>query len=63
MVEECCAPLVSGMVVLFWGGIEGWGTKEEVSRSSGGGRGPELCWPAAGGDLGDCRSAGCLEGM
>jgi hypothetical protein len=23
--------LISGMVVLLWGGIEGWGTKEEVS--------------------------------
>ena len=44
------------MVALVSVGIEGWGTKEEVSRSAG--RGPELRWPAAGGDLGDGRSAG-----
>jgi hypothetical protein len=55
--------LISGMVVLFWGGIEGWGTKEEVSRSAGLGCGPELCGPAAGSDLGDARSAGGLEGV
>src|SRR5438309_8250484 len=51
------------MVVLLWGGIGGWGTKEEVSRSGGGGRGPELRGPAAGSDLGDRRLAGCLEGV
>jgi hypothetical protein len=50
------------MPVLFWMGIEGWGTKEEVSRSGGGGRGPEVCGASAGGDLGDGRSAGGLEG-
>ena len=45
------------------GGIEGWGTKEEeVSRSEGWGCDLELRGPAAGGDLGDCRSSGCLEG-
>ena len=48
------------MVVLLSVGIEGWGTKEEVSRSAG--RGPELRRAAAGGDLGDGCSAGCLEG-
>ena len=36
--------------------------KEEVSRSGGCGRGPELRRAPAGGDLGDGRSAGCLEG-
>jgi hypothetical protein len=46
------------MVALLWVGIEGWGTKEEVSRSAGRDRGPELRWPAAGGDLGDGGSAG-----
>jgi hypothetical protein len=51
------------MVALLSVGIEGWGTKEEVSRSEGSVGRPELCWPAAGGDLGDCCSAGCLEGM
>src|SRR5207247_8379025 len=42
-------------------GIGGWGTKEEVSRSGGGGRVPELRGAAAGGDLGDGRSTGGLE--
>ncbi len=51
------------MVVPLWGGIEGWGTKEEVSRSVRGGRGPELRGPAAGGDLGHGRSAGGVEGV
>src|ERR1700730_11362383 len=51
------------MVVLFWGGIEGWGTKEEVSRSGGVGCGPELRWAAAGSDLGDGRAAGGLQGV
>ena len=50
------------MVALLWVGIEGWGTKEEVSGSGGWGGGPELRRSAAGGDLGDCRSSGCLEG-
>ena len=53
---------MSGMVMLLWGGIEGWGTKEEVSRSAGLGGGPELRGTAAGRDLGDGRSAGGLEG-
>src|SRR5579875_2239719 len=52
-----------GLVALLWVGIEGWGTKEEVSRSGGGGGGPELGWSAAGSDLGDGGSAGCLEGL
>jgi hypothetical protein len=31
--------LISGMVMLLWGGIEGWGTKEEVTpEGMGGGR-------------------------
>lgn len=50
------------MVVLLCVGIEGRGTKEEVSRSGGRGGGPELCGAAAGGDLGDGRSAGASEG-
>jgi hypothetical protein len=50
------------MPVLLWVGIEGWGTKEEVGRSAACGGGPELRRPAAGGDLGDGRSAGCVEG-
>ena len=50
------------MVVPLWVGIEGWGTKEEVSRSARRGRGPELCRAAAGCDLGDGRAAGGLEG-
>lgn len=50
------------MAVPLWGGIEGWGTKEEVSPSARGGRGPELCGAPAGSDLGDGRSAGGLQG-
>ena len=50
------------MVVPLCVGIEGWGTKEEVSPSVGRGGGPELGGAAAGGDLGDGRSAGALEG-
>ncbi len=49
------------MVVPLWGGIEGWGTKEEVRRSGRRGRGPELCGAAAGGDLGDGRSPGGVK--
>ena len=44
------------------GGHRGVGYKEEVSGSGGWGGGPELRRSAAGGDLGDCRSSGCLEG-
>jgi len=50
------------MVVPLWMGIEGWGTKEEVSRSADRGRGLEVRGAAAGRDLGDCASAGGLEG-
>ena len=53
------APLNLSMVALLWVDIEGWGTKEEVSGSVGCGCGPELGWSAAGGELGDGRSAGC----
>ena len=48
------------MPVLLGVGIEGWGTKEEVSRLAACGGGPELRWPAAGRDLGDGRSSGGL---
>jgi hypothetical protein len=41
------------MVVLLWVGIEGCGTKEDVSRSGCWRCGPELRGPAAGGDLVD----------
>ena len=58
----CCAPLSLSMLVLLWVGMEGWGTKEEVSRSLGRDRGPELRGAAAGGDLGGGRPAGGLEG-
>ena len=51
------------MAVPLGVGIEGWGTKEEVSPSGWGGRGPELRWAAAGRDLGDGRSAGGVEGV
>ena len=43
-------------------GIERSGTKEEVSPSGGRRRRPELGGAAAGGDLGDGRAAGGLEG-
>src|SRR5437870_3111418 len=49
------------MPVLVWVGMEGWGTKEEVSDLGSGGRCPELSGAAAGGDLGDGRAAGGLE--
>src|SRR6266536_268505 len=50
------------MAVPLRSGTEGWGTKEEVSRLAGRGRGPELRGASAGGDLADGRSAGGLEG-
>jgi hypothetical protein len=49
------------MPVPVWAGMEGWGTKEEVSRLGSGGHCPEPCGAAAGGDLGDGRAAGGLE--
>ena len=54
--ELCASPVPLSV------GIEGWGTKEEGKSLRGRGRGPELRGAAAGGDLGDGRSAGGLEG-